>query len=135
MSDARVSRRGFVATAMGAGVMVGRAGAAEKQPLQTLVFSFAEFPELKKVGGWAEGELEDGTPVLVAHVEPDKFSCVGLKCTHQNCDLEFDAEQKCFLCPCHHSHFGVDGKPTKGPATKALPCYSAAGGVVVQAPE
>lgn len=41
------------------------------------------------------------------------------KCTHLGCRID-KAEDNKLVCPCHGSEFGLDGKPTKGPANKSL---------------
>src|SRR4051794_35415925 len=43
-------------------------------------------------------------------------------CTHRNCKLRSEANRT-FLCPCHGSKFNLDGKVTRGPATKDLPHF------------
>jgi nitrite reductase/ring-hydroxylating ferredoxin subunit len=43
------------------------------------------------------------------------------KCTHNFCTINFRAQQKSFVCPCHFSAFALDGTVTQGPAAKALP--------------
>lgn len=40
-------------------------------------------------------------------------------CTHLGCIVR--ASSQGFECPCHGSHFAVDGTVTKGPAPRALP--------------
>jgi cytochrome b6-f complex iron-sulfur subunit len=42
------------------------------------------------------------------------------KCTHQGCDLQWQSDQKAFVCPCHGARFNADGKVAKGPAGEAL---------------
>ncbi len=128
MNDARVSRRRFMtgSALVGAGVVVSvPARAADEEEVEVIAFPFSEYDELTKVGGWVDEELEDGTEVLVARVDENKFVCVSLKCTHQNCDLEYNAKSKVFDCPCHQSSFDLNGKPTGGPATKPLQKFPA----------
>lgn len=33
-------------------------------------------------------------------------------CPHAGCFVDYRSEKKCFLCPCHNSEFGLDGKVT-----------------------
>ena len=97
-----------------------------------MAFPFSEYKELKSVGGSAEGQMPDGMPVIVARVEEDKFVCVSIKCTHQNCDLLYDKKKKLFQCPCHNSAFDLEGQPVGGPARRALKVYAAEAAVVVR---
>ena len=55
----------------------------------------------------AEGEIVAFTP----------------QCTHLGCAYSYDDKNKEFLCPCHTSTFGLDGKVLTGPAPRALDRY------------
>lgn len=44
-------------------------------------------------------------------------------CTHLGCAYHWDEKNKHFLCPCHTSAFGLDGKVLMGPAPRALDRY------------
>jgi glycine/D-amino acid oxidase-like deaminating enzyme/nitrite reductase/ring-hydroxylating ferredoxin subunit len=41
-------------------------------------------------------------------------------CTHANCIVHWNAMEKCWDCPCHGSHFSIDGEPINGPAIYPL---------------
>lgn len=125
MKDERVSRRRFMtgSALVGAGVVVtipAQGADKDEAEMEIIAFPFSEYDELTEVGGWVDEELEDGTEVLLARVDENKFVCVSLKCTHQNCDLEYNPKSKLFDCPCHQSSFDLNGKPNGGPATKPL---------------
>jgi menaquinol-cytochrome c reductase iron-sulfur subunit len=45
---------------------------------------------------------------------------VSAVCPHEGCEVEWSAEQKQFLCPCHDSVFGSDGARLSGPAQTGL---------------
>lgn len=40
-------------------------------------------------------------------------------CTHLGCLVQ-QKEEGGFVCPCHESHFDVDGRPESGPASQSL---------------
>jgi Rieske Fe-S protein len=62
--------------------------------------------------------------VLVAQSKDKKsWYAVSAICTHKACAVNFKPEDNCYLCPCHGSKFGVDGKVTKKPATADLTAY------------
>jgi menaquinol-cytochrome c reductase iron-sulfur subunit len=42
------------------------------------------------------------------------------QCTHLGCAYTYDDKNNEFLCPCHVSTFGLDGKVLTGPAPRAL---------------
>ncbi len=44
-------------------------------------------------------------------------------CTHLGCAYHWDAQKREFLCPCHSSVFGMDGKVRSGPAPRPLDRY------------
>jgi len=44
-------------------------------------------------------------------------------CTHNQCDVQFDASNDDFLCPCHLSTYDLNGAVTMGPATAPLVHY------------
>lgn len=141
MSDEQVSRREFLGqgasgAALGASLTIaGLAAAAtgnKGEPQKVVALPFDEYRELAKVGGSAAAELPDHTEVLVAHVEPDRFVCVSLRCTHANCKVAYDAKGKKFVCPCHGSSFDLDGQPLGGPARKPLARFETNPAVVVK---
>ncbi len=64
--------------------------------------------------------------VLVVRTSPtSNISAVDPTCTHKGCTVDWAAKSQKFVCPCHASEFGTDGKVLKGPATKPLKTYQA----------
>lgn len=41
-------------------------------------------------------------------------------CTHAGCVVRWNGFERCWDCPCHGSHFAVDGTPLQGPASAPL---------------
>jgi cytochrome b6-f complex iron-sulfur subunit len=56
-------------------------------------------------------------PAMLIHTEGG-FSAFSLTCTHLGCIVEQDKNE--FICPCHGSHFDLNGKLLHGPAAKPL---------------
>lgn len=102
-------------------------------------------PRIRKRSGWVEAgdlaKMSAGEPQEVVYrrrrtdgwkVTDEKASAWVLKtgdsaavafspiCTHLGCAVHWDKQNKNFLCPCHTSTFGVDGKVLSGPAPRAL---------------
>jgi cytochrome b6-f complex iron-sulfur subunit len=50
--------------------------------------------------------------------EPGGFSTISTTCTHLGCRVTPNPEG--FACPCHGSHFNLQGNVLNGPAVKAL---------------
>lgn len=47
------------------------------------------------------------------------------ECTHLGCPYHWEEGKNEFLCPCHNSVFGVDGRVISGPAPRPLDRYQA----------
>lgn len=64
--------------------------------------------------------------VLVVRTNPtSNLSAVNPTCTHAGCTVTWAAKSQKFVCPCHESEFGTDGKVLKGPASEPLKTYKA----------
>jgi Rieske Fe-S protein len=53
------------------------------------------------------------------YVLPDR-RVVSAVCPHEGCEVDWSAEQREFLCPCHDSVFNVDGARLRGPSQSDL---------------
>lgn len=57
---------------------------------------------------------------VIAVRKEDQVYFYHSKCTHLGCEINlFDGKQ--LVCPCHGSHFDLQGQVTEGPAQKPLP--------------
>ncbi|OYD91428.1 cytochrome B6 [Nostoc sp. 'Peltigera membranacea cyanobiont' 210A] len=65
--------------------------------------------------------------VIIIRNPTDKNSLIAVNpnCTHAGCTVNWEQDQKSFVCPCHDSKFAPDGKVLGGPATEALQTYTA----------
>ena len=55
---------------------------------------------------------------------PDgQVKAFGPQCTHLGCAYHWDDTRSEFVCPCHNSRFGLDGKVLAGPAPRPLDRY------------
>jgi len=65
------------------------------------------------------------TKYILIHLDKDKWSCFGQKCTHMGCSVTYRSDLKKILCPCHKGEFDPDnGNVLKGPPSKPLPQLS-----------
>lgn len=52
--------------------------------------------------------------------EGGQLRALAITCPHLGCSYGFDDRKQHFVCPCHGSEFGLDGRLLKGPATSPL---------------
>lgn len=66
-------------------------------------------------------------PVVITRGEQQQFYALNSECPHAGCAVppynEFNGG---IICPCHGSHFGIDGTYYEGPAGRSLDRYSIA---------
>lgn len=61
--------------------------------------------------------------LIVRDSSDDQLLGVSPFCTHRYCALEWDQQERVFVCPCHDSRFDPQGKVVKGPAETDLTAY------------
>ncbi len=70
----------------------------------------------------SRSEILNGKPVIVVRTG-DRFVAYSAVCTHLGCIVNWDAERKSFLCPCHAAAFDQNGKVLDGPPPAPLAEY------------
>jgi len=100
------------------------------EPLQ-IVLSFREHRELSRVGGSQVIESPRGK-LIVARVDESSFVALSAICTHKGCEVEYRANAKEFVCPCHGARYGLDGLVRRGPAKKPLAQFNAEAALVLR---
>lgn len=105
-----------------------------------IVLPFAQFPQLQQVSGSVVGR-PNGAPrpvaVLVVALGGGAYSAVSAICTHLGCTVGWDGPRGAVICPCHDSHYTIDGAVVQGPATRNLDKYQVsadASGITVVIP-
>jgi glycine/D-amino acid oxidase-like deaminating enzyme/nitrite reductase/ring-hydroxylating ferredoxin subunit len=93
----------------------------------TAVKNFAEYIAPGEVGSFEEIKRGEGKIVRdgmkkVAAYRDDKggLHAFSAACTHLGCHLHWNSFERCWDCPCHGSHFGIDGAVLNGPAIHPL---------------
>ena len=71
-----------------------------------------------RVDGW-KVISEKGTAWVVKQAD-NSIVAFGPQCTHLGCAYHWEESKNDFLCPCHSSVFGIDGKVVSGPAPRPL---------------
>lgn len=65
-----------------------------------------------------------GKPVLLVRLEHGRFYALSATCTHmQVCQLEWKAERRQLVCPCHGGAFDVHGNVVHGPPSIPLASF------------
>lgn len=93
----------------------------------TAVKNFAEYiapGELGSVEELKPGKgaiIREGLHKVAAFRDDDgKLHRLSAACTHVGCHLHWNSFERCWDCPCHGSHFAVDGTPLNAPAVFPL---------------
>jgi cytochrome b6-f complex iron-sulfur subunit len=60
----------------------------------------------------------------LARLEDGGFLALSRNCTHLNCAVPWNADEKRFVCPCHASAFDIRGAVLSAPAPRALDLYA-----------
>ena len=67
------------------------------------------------------GLVRDGVNVMAVYRDEDGTPHrVSSKCSHVWCTVHFNSFERCWDCPCHGSHFDIDGNELNAPATAPL---------------
>jgi menaquinol-cytochrome c reductase iron-sulfur subunit len=74
-----------------------------------------------RVDGWKV--TSEKSTAWVVKDPANHITAFGPQCTHLGCAYHWDEAKSEFLCPCHNSLFGVDGKVISGPAPRPLDRY------------
>jgi glycine/D-amino acid oxidase-like deaminating enzyme/nitrite reductase/ring-hydroxylating ferredoxin subunit len=93
----------------------------------TAVKNFAEYVapgEIKSLDDLRPGHgaiVRDGLTKIAAYRdESGKLFAKSAACTHLGCHVHWNSLERCWDCPCHGSHFAVDGTALNGPAISPL---------------
>ncbi len=74
-----------------------------------------------KTNGWEKSTNSYGAFVLrKSETEVVVYSNV---CTHLSCHVNWNPDQKEFICPCHDGRFDINGQVTKEPPPRPLDKY------------
>lgn len=93
----------------------GRKQKTDKSKLVT-VGAVAEF-QPNTVTAFRPGRL------FVCRLEDGGFLALSLRCTHLGCSVNWQENEKKFICPCHSSSFDLVGNVLSPPAPQALDMY------------
>ena len=77
--------------------------------------------------GMLMSEKAIGSPVVVVRDPANSQTVLAVNptCTHRGCTVNWQADRKLYVCPCHGAEYAANGQVTKEPADKNLPTYEA----------
>lgn len=122
------SRRGFVRRAWIIGIIIFFGG---QLALLLRYFLKADAPAVRR-GPTDIGPISQFAPDSVTHFWKEGFLLVrrhseiialSHQCTHNKCNVDYEAEQKVISCPCHGALFDLTGAVLRGPARRPLRQY------------
>jgi cytochrome b6-f complex iron-sulfur subunit len=122
MSEPKLTRRDFLkltrTALLTASGLLGLGGLMRFLSYQSQPPTPTEFV-LGLASDYAPGSQTLLLDVPAVLIRGDKgFTAISLVCTHLGCTVE--SQPQGFACPCHGSHFDMQGKVLRGPAAKPL---------------
>lgn len=97
----------------------GLAGPGE--PEDAIALRLIDYPELAEPGSSAVVSLPAALLELVMlHRREGSFCALWRICPHGACTVEYEADRRELVCPCHGSRFDETGAVVTGPARRAL---------------
>ncbi len=129
------SRRSFVTTLAGFGVLIGLgvALASVKIPPPSSPSSPASSPTVAgassaiantaniQVGSPVYFDYPAGYPNVLFKRSDGTLAAYSMLCTHVCCEVTYESSSSIFFCPCHGSEFDSAGRVIRGPAGSPLP--------------
>lgn len=130
MRNPQIPRRGFVlglgaTAALAACAAPAEPGGADATigPAQTGTnkqYVVAKVSDVPVGTAFAFNSPADGTPAYLMQPTAGTFLAYLAICTHEGCVVEYAADQRTFLCPCHGANYDDQGAVTRGPAKSPL---------------
>ena len=65
-----------------------------------------------------------GEPGLIVRTADGELRAFSARCTHLNCTVQYDSDERQIVCACHGGVFDLNGKNVAGPPPKPLLTYS-----------
>jgi len=77
-----------------------------------------------QVNGWERTATSYGGFVMRKSEKPDDMVILSSRCTHLGCQVNWHADTKSFVCPCHDASFDINGEVLAGPPPRPLDEYT-----------
>jgi cytochrome b6-f complex iron-sulfur subunit len=86
---------------------------------QTQISSLKTVGNINRIAKGSVTPVRSGQFYLV-RLEDGGLLALSLKCSHLACSVNWDANERIFICPCHASQFDITGNVINPPAPRAL---------------
>lgn len=139
MPSPEISRRGVIAGVGAAGVLAGLAACSSDESAESGVTAttpaatpaaagqvIAKVSDVPVGTAFAFNSPIDGTPGYLMQPKSGTFVAYSAVCTHEGCVVNYVADSKMFLCPCHGANYDDQGNVTRGPARSPLQQFAVA---------
>ena len=97
---------------------INQAGIFYRQPAKTYIVHLAKETEFSLKGTAFDDQLTAET--IVKDRDGSHWIALYQRCVHLGCTVPFRDDCVSFKCPCHGSHYNVDGEYLDGPAPRSL---------------
>ena len=97
---------------------LGHAGVFYNQAAKTYVIHLEKDTKFLLAGGTLMSQLSSET--IVKDTDGSYWIALYQRCVHLGCTVPFRNDCESFKCPCHGSHYNVDGEYLDGPAPRSL---------------
>jgi cytochrome b6-f complex iron-sulfur subunit len=132
-SDITVGKKSDFPAAKPTGFMLGQAGVFYEQTAKTYISHLAADTNFLLHGSDLTQQLQSEN--FVKDSDGSYWVALYQRCVHLGCTVPFRNDCNSFKCPCHGSHYNVNGEYLDGPAPRSLDRFAMsfdnAGNVVV----
>ena len=97
---------------------LGHAGVFYNQAAKTYVIHLEKDTKFLLAGGTLISQMSSET--IVKDTDGSYWIALYQRCVHLGCTVPFRDDCESFKCPCHGSHYNVDGEYLDGPAPRSL---------------
>jgi len=132
MQNKKISRRDFFGWVIKGGLLTALAGMAFPVlsylwPVtrQGLNMGQKELGTVEDIPIWGSKKVIIGDSAFIVIRTPDEIKVFSAICTHLGCIVEWDAQRKGLVCPCHAAFFDLEGRIVSGPPPKPLSSFKA----------
>lgn len=117
-SDFTVGKKTDFPAAKPGSYKLGQAGVFYEQPAKTYISHLAKDTQFSLTGTNLSDQLDSES--FVKDSDGSYWVALYQRCVHLGCTVPFRNDCVSFKCPCHGSHYNVNGEYLDGPAPRSL---------------